>query len=385
MDFETTFFSEPKIIGKDQMLTANLASGEKVFMRISRFPEFHYGNSVRITGTLKKLMLNNKQVISTIQKPTINLMKNEQKLLFLNIKSPLAVISFVRQKMISLFQKTLPNDYSALLLGIVFGIKDQMSKDFENAVRISGISHVIVASGMNVAIVAGFLTSIFLIFLKRQTALIFSILGIIFYAFLSGLEPSIIRASIMGGISFSAQILGRQRLAFYLLFLTGYIMLFINPYIISDIGFQLSFLATFGLLSIKPLIDRNLFVKSVGKKIVVADDFTTTFSAQAATLPIILLNFGYFSLWSIAVNLLVLWTVPILMFFGGVGAITGIIFEPLGKLFLYLSLPFLIYFEKVVMFFSRFSTINIENLPWQFAVSYYLFLLVIIFYFKRKE
>src|SRR6266852_3979746 len=98
--------------------------------------------------------------------------------------------------------------------------------------RTSGVFHVIAASGMNVTLVGGFLTSLFTLFLRRQIALLLSILGILFYALLAGFEPSIIRASIMGILVLSSQIFGRQAWPTYALLLTGYIMLLFDPSLI---------------------------------------------------------------------------------------------------------------------------------------------------------
>ena len=68
----------------------------------------------------------------------------------------LAVISFIRQKIIIRFQSVLPKDASALLLGIVFGIKEDFSSSFLQDLKIVGVMHVITASGMNVTMVSGF-------------------------------------------------------------------------------------------------------------------------------------------------------------------------------------------------------------------------------------
>ncbi len=152
----------------------------------------------------------------------------------------LVITSSIRQRIISFLNKNLSPNLSGLLLGIVFGIKEGIPKDFFNDLRQVGVLHVIAASGMNVTMTAGFISSIFLLFLRRQIALIVTIFGILFYAVLAGGEASIVRASIMGIVVFAAQILGRQAWPAFILFLTGYIMLFWDPSLISDIGFQIS-------------------------------------------------------------------------------------------------------------------------------------------------
>lgn len=362
IEFETTLLSEPQIVGRMQRITANLESNERIFITVPQFPEFHYGQTLHISGSLKKRLLMNEKVILTMSFPKVEAVKKG--------KNPLlALTSFIRQKVISLFEKTLPSNSSGLLLGIVFGIREGMDKAFSNDLRLSGVLHVVAASGMNVTMVGGFLSSLFGSVLRRQMALILSIFGIFFYALLAGLEPSIVRASIMGIFAFSAQILGRQNLALYALLLTGYLMLLFSPPLLFDVGFQLSFLATLGLLSFSPIFQTSKFR-------VIGEDLQTTISAQVAVLPILLSNFGTYSLWSILVNGLVLWTIPILMIIGGVGAMFGLLFEPLGQLILYLALPFLLFFETIVRASAKWGgVVGIESLPWQIAVGYYFILI----------
>lgn len=286
----------------------------------------------------------------------------------------LEAISNIRQKVISIFEKTLPNTAAGLLLGIVFGIKESIPSSFYEDLRNSGTLHVTAASGMNVTMVGGFLSYVFAFFLRRQIAILAAVLGILVYAVLAGLEPSIVRASIMGVLAFSAQILGRQSMAALALLLTGYIMLLINPNLIFDVGFQLSFLATAGLLFILPVLNFRSFI--------IGNDLATTISAQLAVLPILFSNFGTYSLWSIVANTLILWTIPFLMILGGLAGLTGLILEPSASIFLYFSLPLLLYFEKVASIFSDFGQITFNLASWPVIVGYYL--LLIAFVIRKK-
>lgn len=379
LSFETRILSSPQFFSNQQRISANLDTGERIFITVPMYPQFGYGDSVGISGKLQVRVLGNKKLMLAMSFPKIEANKNAQNLL-------LAVTGFVRQKVTLFFQKNLPPISASLLLGIVFGIKENMPKDFTNDLRISGVLHVVAASGMNVTMVGGFLSSIFSFFLKRQYALVLSILGICFYAFLAGLEPSIIRASIMGILAFLAQILGRQRLAAYSLFIAAYVMLFVSPSTLSDVGFQLSFMATLGLITIRPIFDKNKKLKSLLNKSLVGEDVLTTVCAQASTMPILLANFGSYSFISVFINGLVLWTVPVLMALGGIGGLLGIIFEPLGAIFLYLSLPLLLYFQKIVSVFSQvFGTFTFTSFSWQLTVGYYLTLISLIIFFLQKK
>ena len=391
LGFETAILSQPQVFGSRQVFTANYKN-QKVRITTSRFPELIYGDFVRIYGRISNL---NNRVLMYF--PKIEQLENDTGLLGKSLK----IVNVLREKLISLFSTTLPSPSSSLLMGIIFGIKEQMPKDFSDSLKTTGVFHVIAASGMNVTLVGGFISTFFAFFLKRQIAIALSILGIIFYAVLAGLEASIIRASIMGIIVFCAQILGRQALAVNGLFLAGFAMIFIDPTLISDIGFQLSLTATLGLIYIRPLFERqrvdsridilepegksleekkpNIFTVGIG------GDISTTISAQLAVLPIILANFGAYSIYSILVNGLVLWTVPILMVVGGIGALVGLIFMPLGQLIIYLCYPLLLYFEAVVQIFGKMGgVIIIQALSWQFIIGYYCLLMSILIIFKKK-
>jgi len=373
ISFKTELHSEPKISNR-QTLSANLGN-RRILIITSSWPQYHYQDSLKISGKLESRVLKNGTKIFVLFFPKIEKQDSN---------NFLEAIVKIRQKFIAIFNKTLPSNYSALLLGITFGIKEKMTDDFFNELRITGVLHVIAASGMNVTLFGGFISAIFSFFLKRQLALFFSIFGIFIYVVLAGFEASIIRAAIMGILAFSAQILGRQRLSAYGLILAGYFMILLNPDIIFDIGFQLSFVATAGLLYIRPIFYSSEFIKRILGNSLVGEDIATTISAQVATLPILLANFGIYSIWSIVVNALVLWTVPILMIIGGIGGVLGLFFDLAGKSVIFLSFPFILYFEKIIDVFSNFGGIlKIENLSWQLVSGYYLLLGVAVYKLKN--
>lgn len=321
-----------------------------------------------------------KRIDLAIYYPKIEAGKNRQNSIISNslapIESGLAVVGSVRQKLVIFFENSLPAPFSSLMLGIVFGISSQMPKEFMDNLRVAGVMHVIAASGMNVAMVSEFIIVVLSAFLRRQTAMILSLIGIFFYAAISGFSPSILRASIMCSFVFSAQILGRQTLALFNLLATAYIMLMISPDLLTDIGFQLSFISTLGLVLIPK-------IKTLGVLGVIGEDINTTISAQIATLPILLANFGTYSVFSLAANALVLWTIPFLMIIGAISVFVGLIFQQAGHAILLLALPPLWYFKEVVTFFGKFSPIQLQTLSWQFTLGYYLLLSSFLIFSKR--
>lgn len=155
-------------------------------------------------------------------------------------------------------------------------------------------------------------------------------------------------------------------------------MLFYRPSNISDIGFQLSFLSTLGILGIKPLLPFQ--------KYFLVEDVGTTFAAQLATFPVLFGIFGQYGVLSILVNACVLWTIPYLMIFGSLAVVGGLVLVPLGQLFAWLSLPLLLYFEKVVSFFADLNWLwKMEGLSWYLAVGYYLILVVTVLAIKNLK
>ncbi len=324
----------------------------KVFLPVNQ--NFSEAERINIVGTIKVKLINNKNIYQ-IDKPKIK-----------KISDPLFIFTWaedIQSRLADIFYNNLNSKDAGLLLGIVFGTKANFDKNFLTDLSNTGVLHVIAASGMNVTMVGSFLIFLSIRYFKRQTGIFISILGVIFYAFIAGFQPSIDRALIMIIFSYGGQILGRQYSPIYGLMLAGFLMLFYDPMLISSVSFQLSFASTLGILMFRPLFPSNNFM----------DDFNTTFSAQIMSLPIIVFTFGNYGVLSLLVNFLVLWTVPLLMILGGFAAILGLIISQISIPFLYLSQPLLWYFEKVVEFFGSLNwNLTIKNDNLFLIVGYYI-------------
>lgn len=370
MTLSVKLTSSPKVKGTTQTFVISPKGYENILVTSPSTPRLYYGERVKMSGTLKKKLLENKETINTIYFPTLVIQKDQDR-------------GFaVRQKVIAVFEKYLPLDLAHLLLGIAFGIKEPLSQVFSDQIRLVGLLHVIAASGMNITLLAGGLVALLGRVLTRRMTIGITLLSIAAYAAFAGFEPSIVRAGIMGSLALLASLLGKQYFGLWALFLTGYVMLLIDPQLILDVGFQLSFLATFGIMTLKPF----LAFKTPKALTAFKEDFTTSLSAQAATAPILLMTFGQVSFNSLLVNVLLLWTVPPLMVIGGAAAIAGFVFEPLAGLILYLSLPVLLLFQTVVVFFSSFPLIlAMDSVPLSFLIIYYALLLFLIGLLKRKR
>jgi len=205
--------------------------------------------------------------------------------------------------------------YDGLIFGILFG-GNYLSKDLSNLFSNAGISHITAVSGYNISIIVSILCFCLLnIGLNRSKIFYFILIFLIVFVLFTGMTASVVRAAIMGICSLLVIKFGRLSNGIVVLFFVGFLMVLLNPLIlIYDVGFQLSFLATFGIIFFKPILDK-LFIK-FPDFLNLKDSLSSTISAFLFTSPIIFINFNSFNLFSIIVNLLVLEYVPLLMLLG---------------------------------------------------------------------
>lgn len=252
-------------------------------------PEIYYGDKIVVSGTAKS---------GKIETPKLEEIKKEK-----------GFASSLRNSLVSFYDKVLPQPMSGLIAGITLGSKGALTRDFYDMTKVTGVAHVVVASGTNVTFVVSFLVAVFSAFLPRRKSIPFVILGIVLYLFLSGFDAPLIRAAIMATFAFVAQETGRLISSFRILVLTAGVMLIYDPDWVTDIGFILSFASTISIMTFQAKLNKVFrFLPNILK-----EDVVTTFSAQIGVTPILFVTFGRFSIWSPLVNALVLWIVPILM------------------------------------------------------------------------
>ena len=146
-------------------------------------------------------------------------------------------------------------------------------------------------------------------------------------------------------------------------------MLVVNPSWIYDVGFQLSFAATLGIITLQPFIHSKLsrlpgFIDEV---------LSTTISAQVFVYPILIASFGQISIISLITNLLIIWVVPLIMFSGIVIVLLAFIAPLLAQLGSSMVFPLLWYVKKCILITSQipYAFISIKNFSWVAASVYY--------------
>lgn len=254
---------------------------------------------------------------------------------------------------LAIINSVLPEPHASLLAGILFGTKASIPRDFYQALVTTGVLHVIALSGMNISILVTLIGK-FTGGLGKRPSIVTTIGLIGIFVWFVGASPSIIRAAIMGCLALLASFFGRKNWGLLTLFLSGGVMLIFDFSLIKDLSFQLSFLATFGILladkkpdfhSPKGLLQRFIFI--------LKENLRTTLSAQIFTVPLIALTFHRISLISPVTNILTEWVITPIMVLGFLLCIIGFIFLPLGIVLGWVVWVPLSYFITVVEWLSK--------------------------------
>ncbi len=353
-----------------------------VLIKTERFPGYFYGDKLIITGKFEKRVINPFTLQYFAFFPTIQKIKEEEN--FFDKKNFLKFLFKIRGQMEENLNQFLPEPQAGLLLGIIFGVKSQISNDFLQNLRKTGTLHLVVTSGQHIAMVSAFLMNVLLLFFKRRKALLISLFGLLVYILITGAKPPVVRAGLMTFMVFIVQLLGREGNQGKFFLLTVVVMLLMSPLILFDISFQLSFAATAGIIWLYPRL------KGKTKKTYLPflkEAFLITISAQLATLPILLVNFGQFSWLSPLVNVFVLPTVPFIIALGLSLAILSLFSKLIGQLLAWFIWPFLTWFVKVVTWFGNlsFGQWEIGKISWFWVVGYYLLLFLLIKFIEKRR
>ncbi len=365
---KVTLQEEPELSNRGQKFSIKDSHNQNIFITTVASPQYHTGQVLQIEGKVTVKETEEKRVFFSSSYPKIRLLSESS-------NGFIAAANILRARSRILYEGVLPPISASLLMGIVFGAKEQFPDDFLAALRNTGVMHIVAASGMNIAFVAAACILVFGKVMRRQYAIAAASLGVLFYVFMVGMQPSIIRAAIMGMLAFGAALTGRQQFAVWSVFLSGYVMLLYQPGYLFDLGFQLSFLATLGIICLQPLFSfpKTLFF----------DILTTTLAAQIATFPLLIAVFGTFGIYSLAVNMLILWTIPLVMTLGAAAAAIGIVCAAAAHFLILLSLPLLLYVEWIIALFGSLGgVIMLPRIPWPFLWAYYLFLTAIVLHKK---
>lgn len=282
--------------------------------------------------------------------------------------------------------EAMPVPESALASGMLFGGTSGLSEKVKNNFSKTGLTHIVAVSGFNVTIIAEYLliTGIFL-GLWRKQALWTALIGIFLFIAMIGFPSSAVRAGIMGGMLIWAMKHGRIAESTNAILFSAAIMLLLNPLLLRyDVGFQLSFLATLGIVMLSPLWEKG-FVKK-HKALGITEMIMLTISASVFVLPIIMYNFGTLSLISILANVAVLPFVPLAMLLIFPVSLMGVLSPYLAMLFAWLVYIINHYIITIVSMLAdlSWSSKNVAMSVWMVLI-YYIILFGVLWLLKNVK
>lgn len=349
------------------------------------YPEYEYGDKLEVTCELQKpgpveasagsaqrdfaydKYLARYDIYSVCYQPTIKLIaKNQGNFL-------MAKLLEIKVNFVAVTQKSLSEPQASFLGGLILGAKKAIPDSLMTAFNRTGTTHIVALSGYNITIIAVMVMNLCkALWIPRKKSFWISVLAIVFFILITGAPASAVRAGVMGVLVLLATQLGRLSRVTNTLILAALVMLLINPKVLAfDAGFQLSFLATIGLVFLSPKLEK--YFQKLPNYFGLRDNLVATSSAIIMTTPFMMYQFGRFSIVAPLVNVLILPVIPIAMAFGFVLGLAGLLWLPFGQIIGWMAWVILSYIIFIVETFAKFSwaSIQIGQLHWVWLLVFY--------------
>jgi len=368
----------------------------KALIRVPRYQEYHYGDILKVTGKLEtppqfddfdyKGYLARQGIYSIINYPKIEKLDTAKGF------KPLGWIYSLRNRLSQSLSLALPEPQASLAQGIFLGLRGNIPYSLQEAFSRTGTAHLLAISGLHLSIIIGiFLSAAIWLFGRRYSIYIWlAFLAIWLYALVTGMRPPVVRGAVMGSMFLLAEYLGRQRSASTALALAAAVMVGIEPQVLWDASFQLSFLAMAGLILLSPYFQawaRRGVAVTIGREGTAAslcnfaaDSFAVTSAAVLATWPVIAHYFDVVSFVSLPATFFALLALPGIIITSALVGGTGLLAPFLAQILGWVAWLFLSYVILVVQAFDAlpFSSAKLSSIHiWQIWI-YYAFLAVIM-------
>ncbi len=311
---------EQRIVVHAQKGLREVSLSGRVLITLPLYPAYNYGQRLKISCAIKtpfeseefsyKKYLARKHIVSVCKNPSIELLPGSEGSWIY------AALFSIKHFFLEQIKKYLSEPQVSLVGGLLIGERSGFPPAVTQSFSITGLSHIVAISGYNITIIIALIYQLLRrCSLGRKQSFWLLITGVTLFTLLTGAQAATVRASLMGCTTLLAQYLGRLPSTFHTLLLSALLMVVQNPLILLyDIGFQLSFLATVGLVYLSPLIERHL--EFLPKKGEIKTIMAQTLAAILITAPLIIFYFKTFSVIAPLANLLILPTIPLVMALG---------------------------------------------------------------------
>ena len=363
-----------------------------ILISTAQYPEYAYGDLLHISCLAKaienkdsefdyQMYMAKEGVLYQCDKSKINI-TNEK-----GGSRIYAAILKIRNAFENNINKVIPQPEGALAGGLLFGGNAGLSKEIQNDFSRTGMTHIVAVSGYNVTIIAEYLIILAIAFgLWRRQAIWFALVGITLFVIMSGLPASAVRAGVMGGTLLWAMKNGRLASSENAIIFAAAVMLWMNPLLLRyDVGFQLSFLATLGIVVSSPFWEKSFIKKH--RALGISEAIALSLSAQIFVLPIIAYNFHITSLISLLANVFILPIIPLSMLLVFLVSLSGFIFAPLSLVLAWLAFLALTYEIKLIHILAAFpwASVSIEKVSAWWIVVYYIIIISVVIFFRKTR
>ncbi len=257
----------------------------------------------------------------------------------------------IRKRFVAGMFSAVPEPQASFGLGLLIGQRTTLPEKILDALSVAGLTHIIAVSGYNLTIIVRIMRRLLGKRSKYQS-LMFSLVLIAAFIFVTGFSASIVRAAVVSVLSLIAWYYGRNIKPLLLLLFSAAITAGWNPiYIWSDIGWYLSFLAFFGVLVLAPLIKQRLYGDKQQK--LLGQVVLESISAQIMAAPLILYIFGEVSLIAIISNAIIVPLVPLAMLFSLFAGVAGMFTPVISGIIALPATLLLTYMLDLVQIFAK--------------------------------
>lgn len=391
---EGTVVSDPELRARSQHVQIEALDTE-ILVVVDRYHSVAYGDRVELVGEIDTPepfaaelgrvfqydgYLAAQGVTHTMFYPTIQVLESEVE------NQIISTLFTVKHIFRAQLEKVIPEPQSALATGLLLGERRALSESKLEEFRSTGIIHIVVLSGMSVMFVVSFVQYVFGLFLSLRARILCSLIAVVGFAIMVGLSATVVRASIMAGMFLLAQFMGRSYLALRGLIVAAVIMVAINPImLVYDIGFQLSFMATLGLILVAPHLEQMM--ASVPSQIPLKTYGIATIATQIGVLPLLLYQVGEFSVVSPVVNMLVVPMVPIAMLLAFITGVVSIVWPSvvgLVALLTYWALEYILLLSGLFADLS-FTSFWVPAFPFYLVVLSYVVMALIYWWINARQ
>lgn len=373
----------------------------RFFITTSKNQELKYGDKIIFSGTYKKpeiqrnykgfnyaQYLKQLKVYGTIKCEQLKVINKNQ------IGKIFKISNEISNKIISNAKKILDDKTSSILLGLTLGYKSDIDEETREKFTNASMSHILAISGMHITYLILGLNIIFKNLIGKRKTIYLNICVLIFYMFLTNFSPSVTRAGVMGIIMLFSKIVYRKNDFCTSISISLFLILIYNPFLIQNLGFQLSFGGVFGIFifnkNIIKMID-NIKIKNKIYKYKIKPKFqkvldivkqtvSISLSVQIFILPIIVYKLNIFNLYFLISSLVLSILIGPIVILCFLFIIIVLVNEHFAVLFIKL-VQILIY---ILRFISQIGELPIAKIymatPNSFMIMFYYLLFGVMFF-----